>query len=143
MSTARKIEWYCCGQSFECIVWDAVNRELSPERYHELLDGKLNQITCPNCGQTVPHLFPVLVHDMAKHLMIWVYEGPDDPLDEIDEEEFADSEALGTSIVSVEGYSVAAELLRMLDISPVVEEIREAHRDWPEGRVYAEAFDQL
>ena len=75
--------------------------------------------------------------------MIWIYEGPGDPLDEIDEEEFADSEALGTSIVSVEGYPVDAELLRMLDISSVVEEIREADLDWPEGRVYAEAFDQL
>jgi hypothetical protein len=116
MSSNRRIAWFwgCCNQNAEHVIWDAVNRQLSPELYDRLLAGELNRLTCPACGKSIPPMFPVLVHDTKKHLMVWIYEGPDDPVAQLDEGEIEEFQADSTKIISVEGFLEAANALRRL-----------------------------
>ena len=80
---SEAITYLCdCGQPYQATIHHAVNITLEPRRLYELLSGRLNVATCPNCGRQVASDLPFLYHDMKRGLFAYVH--PDASLDEED-----------------------------------------------------------
>lgn len=67
-----------CGAEGRFVAWGSLNVTLNPERKQELVSGELTRFVCPNCGQSGQVVYPLLYHDMAKHLMIWLVPSGDE-----------------------------------------------------------------
>ena len=71
----RTIDFTCNGceatQSFT--VWESLNVSLNPEEKIHLLNGNLTTFTCKKCGWSCNVSYPLLYHDMEKHLMVWLW----------------------------------------------------------------------
>ena len=70
MSRSELIRWECCDQTFEVLIWQSINRDLSPGKTEEFALGKLNKIVCPKCGFSMLSPWPVLFNDMEKKIMV-------------------------------------------------------------------------
>ncbi len=59
-----------CGARFPAVVEQIVDVGLDPQAKERLLAGRINMITCPNCGHTVAVETPLVYHDPQKELLI-------------------------------------------------------------------------
>ena len=67
-----------CGKAFEVEAVAAINTERDPELKERLLSGELFIRECPHCGARTLAKFPLLYHDPAEKLMIWLSDGSAD-----------------------------------------------------------------
>ena len=67
-----------CGKAFEVEAVAAINTERDPELKERLLSGELFIRECPHCGAHTLAKFPLLYHDPAEKLMIWLSDGSAD-----------------------------------------------------------------
>lgn len=80
MTRSIKQEIRChCGTCFEATLYSSVNVKLNPELKRELLDGSLNVVVCPACGEQRSIEIALLYHDMDRRIAIQVFpkEGKD------------------------------------------------------------------
>lgn len=59
-----------CGRPFVGAVDTVIDPALDPQAKGRLLNGQLNTVRCPNCGNGVTVASPVLYHDASKELLI-------------------------------------------------------------------------
>lgn len=59
-----------CGRPFVAAVDTVIDPALDPQAKGRLLNGQLNTVRCPNCGNGVTVASPVLYHDASKELLI-------------------------------------------------------------------------
>lgn len=59
-----------CGHSFPAVVEQIIDVGRDPQAKARFLSGRMNMITCPNCGHTMAVGTPLLYHDPNKELMI-------------------------------------------------------------------------
>jgi hypothetical protein len=59
-----------CGRPFVAAVETVIDPSLDPQAKGKLLNGQLNTVRCPNCGNGVTVASPVLYHDASKELLI-------------------------------------------------------------------------
>ena len=59
-----------CGTRFPAVVEQIVDVGLDPQAKERLLSGRINMITCPNCGHTVAVETPLVYHDPNKELLL-------------------------------------------------------------------------
>lgn len=64
-----------CGKSFPVNAVNVVNAAASPELKAALLDGTLFLHECPHCGARTLARFPLLYHDPAEKVMVWLSDG--------------------------------------------------------------------
>ena len=67
-----------CGKAFEVEAVAAINTERDPELKERLLSGELFIRECPHCCARTLAKFPLLYHDPAEKLMIWLSDGSAD-----------------------------------------------------------------
>ena len=67
-----------CGKAFEVEAVAAINTERDPELKERLLSGELFIRECPHCGARTLAKFPLLYHDPAERVMIWLSDGSAD-----------------------------------------------------------------
>jgi hypothetical protein len=80
---SEAIAYLCdCGERYQATIHHVVNITLEPRLLYELLAGRLNVATCPNCGRSVASDLPFLYHDMKRGLFAYVH--PDATLEEED-----------------------------------------------------------
>lgn len=74
MSVHEKIEVTCpsCKAVQNFTVWDSINATASPPLKTRLLNGDLTLFKCETCGEHTHIDYPLLYHDMSRHLMIWL-----------------------------------------------------------------------
>jgi hypothetical protein len=141
MSELESINWGCCGDVFEVQIWKSINRQLSPGKIEEFAQGKLNQIVCPKCGDSLLYPLPVLFHDMDKEIMVLAGDILDDEL--VLDAEDSDLEDSLSAMLQVEDPIVAARVLIALDTSELPREIRARDPALSGRDVNAEAFRLL
>ena len=73
-----RINCNSCGEVFEVDAVAAVNTEREPEVKDKLLSGELFLQTCPKCGKRMLAKWPLLYHDPAEKVMIWLSDGSAD-----------------------------------------------------------------
>lgn len=79
------IAYVCdCGQTYQATIHHVINITLEPRLLYELLSGRLNVATCPNCGRKIASELPFLYHDMKRGLFAYVH--PDATLEDEDRE---------------------------------------------------------
>lgn len=61
-----------CGRKDTLTLRACVNVSLHPEEKQQVLDGSFFQYTCPDCGEKMTVIYPLLYDDMAKALMIYL-----------------------------------------------------------------------
>ncbi len=59
-----------CGQSFPAIVEQIVDAGLDPQAKARFLSGRVNMVTCPNCGHTLAVGTSLMYHDPDKELLL-------------------------------------------------------------------------
>lgn len=62
-----------CGTRVEATPYESVNVRLDPDLKGELLDGRLNLVTCLECGREQHVDIALLYHDPERRIAIWVY----------------------------------------------------------------------
>ena len=67
-----------CGKAFEVEAVASINTEREPELKERLLNGSLFLRECPQCGAKNLVRFPLLYHDPAEKVMIWLSDGSAD-----------------------------------------------------------------
>jgi len=72
MSQVVRTQLSCprCGQSFPAIIEQIIDVGRDPQAKARFLSGRVNTMTCPNCGSTFAVGTPLLYHDPYKELMI-------------------------------------------------------------------------
>jgi hypothetical protein len=61
-----------CGTTFAATIHHTVNVTLEPRLLYQLLAGRLNVFTCPNCGLEASSTQPFIYHDMKRGLFAYV-----------------------------------------------------------------------
>lgn len=61
-----------CGKKSTLTLRACVNVSLHPEEKKQVLDGSFFVYTCPDCGEKMNVVYPLLYDDMAKALMIYL-----------------------------------------------------------------------
>ncbi len=81
MSSLSESSMACkgCGATQQLRVWDSLNVTLDPSLKEALLKGELHAFKCKHCGWSCHVSYPMLYHDMAKRLMIWIWSDPAPP----------------------------------------------------------------
>ena len=59
-----------CGHTFPAIVEQIVDVGQDPQAKARFLSGRVNMVTCPNCGHSLAVGTPLLYHDPAKELLL-------------------------------------------------------------------------
>ncbi len=72
MSQVVRTQLSCprCGQSFPAIIEQIIDVGRDPQAKARFLSGRVNMMTCPNCGSSFAVGTPILYHDPAKELLI-------------------------------------------------------------------------
>lgn len=75
MSRLHLVKLTCphCQAENEAAVWDSINAQLDPQAKEQLLEGKINILTCSRCGVSSPIDAPLLYHDMEKEFGVEYY----------------------------------------------------------------------
>jgi hypothetical protein len=74
MSIKQKHEVTCrCGWTFEAELWDGVNAQEQPDLKELLLDGELNIVICPRCGEMFYAEHFVIYFDPSEELLAFVF----------------------------------------------------------------------
>lgn len=64
-----------CGAEEEVPAYNIINVQENPELKEELLEGKLFLWNCPRCGTDNLIKYPLLYHDPAQKLLLWLTDG--------------------------------------------------------------------
>ena len=64
-----------CGKVFDVDTVPAVNTEREPDLKRKVLSGELFLRECPHCGARTLARFPLLYHDPAEKVMVWLSDG--------------------------------------------------------------------
>lgn len=67
-----------CGKAFRTEGVPLINTEGSPELKEKLLSGELFLRECPHCGARNLARWPLLYHDPAEKVMVWLSDGSAD-----------------------------------------------------------------
>lgn len=67
-----------CGKTLEVEAVASINTEREPELKEQLLNGSLFLRECPHCGARNLAKWPLLYHDPAEKVMIWLSDGSAD-----------------------------------------------------------------
>ena len=67
-----------CGKVFDVDTVPAVNTEREPDLRRKVLSGELFLRECPHCGARTLARFPLLYHDPAEKVMVWLSDGSAD-----------------------------------------------------------------
>lgn len=59
-----------CGTNFQAIVEQIIDVGRDPQAKARFLSGRVNMLTCPNCGHTMAVGTPLLYHDPYKELLL-------------------------------------------------------------------------
>ncbi|RPJ01765.1 MAG: hypothetical protein EHM39_02850 [Chloroflexi bacterium] len=59
-----------CGNNFQAVIEQVIDVGRDPQAKARFLAGRVNMVTCPNCGHTMAVGTPLLYHDPHKDLMI-------------------------------------------------------------------------
>ncbi len=59
-----------CGQTFQAIIEQIVDVGRDPQAKARFLSGRVNMITCPNCGNSMGVGTPLLYHDPERELLL-------------------------------------------------------------------------
>ncbi|MBN1200259.1 MAG: CpXC domain-containing protein [Anaerolineae bacterium] len=59
-----------CGQPVNAIIEQIIDVGRDPQAKARFLSGRINQITCPNCGNQITLGTPLLYHDPGKELLL-------------------------------------------------------------------------
>jgi hypothetical protein len=59
-----------CGTTFQAVIEQIVDVGRDPQAKARFLSGRVNMVTCPQCGHTLAVGTPMLYHDPSKELMI-------------------------------------------------------------------------
>jgi hypothetical protein len=59
-----------CGNNFQAVIEQVIDVGRDPQAKARFLSGRVNMVTCPNCGHTMAVGTPMLYHDPSKELMI-------------------------------------------------------------------------
>ncbi len=59
-----------CGNNFQAIIEQVIDVGRDPQAKARFLSGRVNMVSCPNCGHTMAVGTPLLYHDPHKDLMI-------------------------------------------------------------------------
>jgi len=59
-----------CGQTFPAIIEQIIDVGRDPQAKARFLSGRVNAISCPNCGHAMAIGTPLLYHDPAKELLL-------------------------------------------------------------------------
>jgi len=59
-----------CGHQFQAIIEQIIDVGRDPQAKQRFLSGRLNMITCPNCGHTLAVGTPLLYHDPHRELLL-------------------------------------------------------------------------
>jgi ribosomal protein S27AE len=59
-----------CGQAFQAIIEQIIDVGRDPQAKARFLSGRVNMVTCPNCGHTLAVGTPLLYHDPNKKLLL-------------------------------------------------------------------------
>ena len=88
MSQKNKYPITCpkCQKQERVDLYDAINLAEDPELKNTLLANKLNAIDCASCGYTFRVDKNLLYHDPEHHLMIYLFDCPDDAYEEAQSE---------------------------------------------------------
>ena len=74
MSVKQKHEITCrCGFMFEAELWDGVNAQEQPDLKELLLDGELNIVVCPSCGEMFYAEHFMIYFDPSEELLAFVF----------------------------------------------------------------------
>lgn len=74
MSTGGEMDVICgCGSHFRAWLWQSANVTASPELRQQILNGEMNMVQCPSCGNKFHVEVPFLYHDVKAREWIWVY----------------------------------------------------------------------
>lgn len=74
MSLSSQEEIRCpCGEIFEADIWNSINAVEDPELKDAMINGEINIVSCPKCGQIFYAEHFVLYHDTEKELLAFVY----------------------------------------------------------------------
>ncbi len=74
MSLSKLEEIRCpCGEVFEAELWNAINSSEDPELKDALLNGEINVVCCPACGEIFYAEHFLLYHDADSELLAFVY----------------------------------------------------------------------
>jgi hypothetical protein len=81
MSITSEINVKCklCGAEQQFPTWSTVNVTQNPELKAKLLKGELTRFVCEKCGWSGELVHPLLYHDMAKKVMIWLWPDAGEP----------------------------------------------------------------
>ena len=74
-----------CGQQFEVEVWFIVDAAERPDLREDLLEERLNTVSCPHCHEQGVLDVPVLYHDPEKEFLFFALPARD--MEETDEAE--------------------------------------------------------
>ncbi|HEU4412105.1 MAG TPA: CpXC domain-containing protein [Polyangiaceae bacterium] len=64
-----------CGETYRAELVDAIDATLEPALKAELLSSRLFERACPACGARWHAARPLLYHDRAKLLLLWLHPG--------------------------------------------------------------------
>ncbi len=59
-----------CGHHFPAIVEQIIDVGIDPQAKARFLSGRINMITCPNCGHNIAIGTPLIYHDPQKELLL-------------------------------------------------------------------------
>lgn len=77
MTSIRTADVRCpgCGETHPAQIAGSINVSLEPALKAELLSSRIFQRACPSCGKRWHASQPLLYHDMANLLLLWLYPG--------------------------------------------------------------------
>lgn len=69
---ARQMNIQCpnCRNPFNAVVESVIDATADPQAKARLLTGRVNTVSCPNCGTPVTIASPILYHDASKELLL-------------------------------------------------------------------------
>jgi CpXC protein len=105
-----------CGHSFPAQVWDSINTSDS-ELVEKFRLGVLNLVKCPACGEETDVRAPFLYHDVARRLMIFIYDPDldDDPVPTLNPGLLQAYTVTGVEVISADSFESARRTICELD----------------------------
>ena len=64
-----------CGNTQQVKTYESINTSKDPSLKEKVLDGSLFTWTCPRCGSDNLIKYPLLYHDPAQKLLLWLTDG--------------------------------------------------------------------
>ena len=125
-----------CGHVFRAQVWRSVNTK-DPELVEKFRLGVLNLVKCPTCGELTDVRAPFLYHDMARGVMIWIYDPDldDDPVPNLNPELLQTNTAMGAEVISADSFENARSAICELEDQVLFARLRSQNASLTEANI--------